>query len=151
MALVWQASDAYPWVLCLQNFSSVQFKSIRSNEGRQRGTRRVEGPLGQQAVQGSLAWPKGFREQGIWVGEGKLNCMLQESDGGGGEAVGESRDVFKVSNAFCLVSVQIRASVSSFVLVFRFRAICANSDILGATITCFTQELSYLSPKSLGY
>ena len=31
----------------------------------------------------------GLSQQGRWPGEGKLTCMVQESDEGGGEAEGE--------------------------------------------------------------
>lgn len=37
----------------------------------------------------SLAWPRGFREQDLWMGKGKLTCMIQQSDGSGGEVVEE--------------------------------------------------------------
>lgn len=33
-----------------------------------------------------MAWPRGLREQGRWLGEAEIACMAQESNGGGGEA-----------------------------------------------------------------
>lgn len=39
--------------------------------------------LGWQAAQVSLSWSRGLREQEDWLGEGKLICMVQQSEEGG--------------------------------------------------------------------
>lgn len=48
---------------------------------------------------------------------------------GSARAAVEVRDVFKASNAFRSVSVQVRGSVPRFVLVYRGLAIATNSGI----------------------
>lgn len=50
----------------------------------------MDAPLVCQTAQGNLALSQ-RAQKGRWVGEGKLKCMVQESDGGGGEAEGEWR------------------------------------------------------------
>ena len=77
MVLLWQAFDHSPWVVWLQTCSFEWLRSIRFDEGRQRGGRRV--PLRLLAAQGILAWPRGLKEQGIWVGKGNFICMVQET------------------------------------------------------------------------
>ena len=47
--------------------------------------------LQRQAAQSSLTCPKGFREQGSWVWEGKLTCIVQESVRDGREATAKWR------------------------------------------------------------
>ena len=42
MVLVCQAFDGYPWAVCFQNCSSVWFRKLMSNEGGQRGGRRMD-------------------------------------------------------------------------------------------------------------
>lgn len=64
--------------------------SLRSYEGGwTERWQECEWPLGIQAYQGSLAWPREHREQGRWIREEKHSCMVLESDGGTREAVGE--------------------------------------------------------------
>lgn len=92
----------------IPDLKSVCFRSLRSSEVGQRGDRRMDVTLRCQAAQGSLAWSRWLREQVTWVGEGKVPCMVQASDGGGGEAVGEQTfphlKNFKRSNIYTFFS-----------------------------------------------
>jgi hypothetical protein len=51
----------------------------------------MDDPFQWQAAQNSLTCPKGFREQGRWVGEGKLTYIIQESDKDETEEAGKWR------------------------------------------------------------
>ena len=71
MVLMWQASDRYPWISMSRTYISVWFRRLSSDE---------------------VGWnPSKLREQGRWVGEGKLACMVQEYDGDGKGASKEWR------------------------------------------------------------
>jgi hypothetical protein len=68
MVLMWQASDRYPWISMSRTYISVWFRRLSSDE---------------------VGWnPSKLREQGRWVEEGKLACMVQEYDGGRGDMAG---------------------------------------------------------------
>ena len=43
--------------------SSVRFRSLRPDEIRYRGDKRIDVPLRRQATQGSLSWPTGLRKK----------------------------------------------------------------------------------------
>ena len=49
------------------------------------------GASGPIKLGGELAWPCMLKMQRRWVREGKFTCMVQKSDGGGGEVVGKWR------------------------------------------------------------
>ena len=51
-----------------------------------------------------VAWPSRLREQRRWVGKGKFTCVVQESDGGGGEVVGEWRSPWDAQNSLAWTS-----------------------------------------------
>jgi hypothetical protein len=72
-------------VIWFQACNSAWFRSLRSEEGGQRGGRIMNVPLGWQSAHSHSAWP------GRYVREGQLTCIVQESDGGGEETEGEWR------------------------------------------------------------
>lgn len=57
MVLVWQASDGHPWAVWFPISRSVLFRSHKSDEGGQRGSRSMKGQQGIADWSGQLRVP----------------------------------------------------------------------------------------------